>query len=120
MTFSARKRLTAWLGIFAMWLAVAMPVMSQALEHAERASDPAAALCTVDALQGHAKSSMADHMDACGYCSVLAHHPPVAPSAVVASTTTWIAHTRTVALSTGILPTATFPSGRPRGPPVFA
>lgn len=118
-TFYAHRRLTAWLGIIAMWLAVVMPVMSQTLEHAERTSDPFAALCTIDAT-GHAHSSVAGHLDACGYCDMLAHHPVVASTHFVATTTSSVAHTLTVALSEGILPNATFPSGRPRAPPVVS
>jgi hypothetical protein len=118
-TLRTHRRLTAWLGIFAMWLAVVMPVMSQTLEHVERTSDPFATLCTVDAL-GHTHSTVAGHLDACGYCDMLAHHPAVASTQFVATITSSVAHTHAVALSAGILPNATFPSGRPRAPPVVS
>ncbi|HTJ94327.1 MAG TPA: DUF2946 domain-containing protein [Pararobbsia sp.] len=119
-TYRAHRRLTAWLGMLAIWLAVVMPVASQALVHFEQTSDPAAALCTVDALSSHAHSTMADHMDACGYCSVLAHHPAIASAPAVAVMASWVAHTRAVTLSAGVLPSATFPSGRPRDPPAVS
>jgi hypothetical protein len=119
-TSRAHRRLTAWLGIIAMWLAVVMPVTSQALVHIEQTNDALAALCTVDSSSGQGHSTMAGHMDACGYCNMLAHHPAVAATPVVVTTTSWVAHTHAVALSAGTLPNATFPSGRPRDPPAVS
>ena len=120
MNTRAHRRLTAWLGMLAMWLAVVMPVMSQALVHLEQTSDPLTALCTVDPSSSHGHQTMADHMDACGYCNMLAHHPAVAANPVVVTIASWVAHTQAVALSAGTLPNASFPSGRPRDPPVVS
>ncbi|VVE12352.1 DUF2946 family protein [Pandoraea anhela] len=136
MSLTARRRLTAWLGLAAMWLAVAMPVVSQGLA-AHRAAQARLldlAFCTVDgearALptlmtvtsmavvttglghvhDGNASAPNASHMahalhaahdtqgDLCGYCSLLANHPPlVMPALAGAVSFAWIARAGPVA-----------------------
>ncbi|MCE4059478.1 DUF2946 domain-containing protein [Pandoraea sputorum] len=122
MTSSSRKRLTAWLGLAAMWLAICMPIVSQGLA-AHRAGEARvldAAFCTVDGAT-HASSAMlvaatahghdnathgagmshAAHEsqgDLCGYCSLLANHPPlVMPALAGAISFAWIARAGPVA-----------------------
>jgi hypothetical protein len=132
----SRNRMTAWLGLFAMWLIVFAPIVSQMLV-SNRAYEPIAALCS--ALQPHDFSvasaasatpqaapvpvhlSHDDAFGACGYCHLLQHHvamPTVAaaePPAAVA-----LAGTAPPALSTRFTPLGAFPSGRPRAPPVVS
>ncbi|SAK63652.1 MFS transporter [Caballeronia temeraria] len=79
MTRNARNRFVAWLGIAAMWLAIVAPVISQTLA-ARNAADPHAVLCTVDASTADAHEGhhdAASHFDACSYCGLLAHNPPI-------------------------------------------
>ena len=87
------QRLTAWLGVLAILLAVFVPLGSQLLA---RQAQPNTILCSAT---GHETHGPADnpvtsdhHLDACGYCSLLAHCPAlncdscaeaVAPSANV-------------------------------------
>ncbi|MDQ7980654.1 DUF2946 domain-containing protein [Paraburkholderia sp. SARCC-3016] len=119
MTFHARRRFSAWLGMLAICLVVFVPVVSQLVASAH-ASEPLAALCSAtqpDAGTHHA----GDPLSACGYCDLLATHaapPPVAPAVepvlllpVVAAATV---------LSTRFTPLGAFASGRPRAPPVFS
>jgi hypothetical protein len=114
MSFTARKRLFAWLGLAAMWLAICMPAVSQVLaaHRAEQARMLEVAFCTVDGLTpaiaqapaAHAHDSNGMHGesmshgahdsqgDLCGYCSLLANHPPLAmPALTGAVSFTWIA-----------------------------
>ncbi|MGF6900193.1 hypothetical protein P3T22_001442 [Paraburkholderia sp. GAS348] len=133
MTPRSRNRMTAWLGLIAMWLVVFAPVASQMLV-SNRAHEPFAALCS--ALQPGSQSlasqstqaspapvhlSHDDAFGACGYCHLLQHHlalPSVAavePPAALA-----LAGTAPPALSTRFTPLGAFPSGRPRDPPAVS
>lgn len=110
MSFTARKRLFAWLGLAAMWLAICMPAVSQALaaHRAEQSRMLDAAFCTVDgmalATPAHAYDSDGIHGarmphvshdnqgDVCGYCSLLANHPPLAMPALTSTVSfAWVA-----------------------------
>jgi hypothetical protein len=79
------QKLTAWLGMIAIWLAVLMPVASQSWAHA---SSVDAALCSAAA----ATPAQSDrqlphhgvHLDACGYCSLFAHTPALGAVATAA------------------------------------
>lgn len=116
MTFRNRTRMTAWLGLIAMWLLVLAPSVSRLLESA-RADEPVAILCS--AVQpGPAHHAPRDRFDACGYCTLLAHHvaAPTLPPRVLAATLVLVAATVRV-LSTRFKPLVVVPSGRTRGPP---
>ncbi|NIE66292.1 DUF2946 domain-containing protein [Burkholderia sp. Ax-1719] len=123
MSFSAtaRRRLSVWLALLAMWLVVVVPVASQLMSAAHAATpDTASILCSATAAQEPASSSHlhTDRLAACGYCSLLAHQPamPAPPSAALALVA--ISVTVASALPTAQhVPAAAFPSGRPRAPP---
>ncbi|MFM0733087.1 DUF2946 domain-containing protein [Paraburkholderia sediminicola] len=133
MTLRSRNRMTAWLGLIAMWLVVFAPVVSQMLV-SNRAHEPFAALCS--ALQPGTQSltsqsapaspapvhlSHDDAFGACGYCHLLEHHvamPSVA--AVEPPATLALVGTTPPALSTRFTPLGAFPSGRPRDPPAVS
>lgn len=91
-----KRRLFAWLGLVAMCLAIGMPVVSQvmAAHRAEQARWLDVALCRVDGPLSSKSASSASAMhdsheasmphashdsagDVCGYCSLLANHPPL-------------------------------------------
>lgn len=125
--------MTAWLGLFAMWLVVFAPLVSQMLV-SSLAHEPIAALCS--ALQprdlsnasqtGHAAPapvhpSHGDAFGACGYCHLLQHHVAMpAVAAVEPPAALAIAGTAPPTLSTRFTPLGAFPSGRPRAPPVVS
>jgi Protein of unknown function (DUF2946) len=120
MTLRARKRLTAWLGIFAMCLIVSVPLISRLVMRAH-ADEPGAVLCSsVQPVVDGAHQMSGDPLAACGYCDLLADHvavpaiPPVLPVLIVL-----IAIAAAPILSTRFTPLGAFPSGRPRAPPVF-
>ncbi|MFM0741369.1 DUF2946 domain-containing protein [Paraburkholderia xenovorans] len=129
MTLRARNRMTAWLGLVAMWLVVFAPVVSQLLV-SNRAHEPIAILCS--ALQtpaaSHAGSAPApvhlthdDAFGACGYCHLLEHHVAM-PSIAAAEppATLAMAGVAPPTLSTRFTPLGAFPSGRPRDPPAVS
>ncbi|WJF90017.1 DUF2946 domain-containing protein [Paraburkholderia bonniea] len=125
-----RNRITAWLGLIAMWLALLAPVVSQLIVSAH-AREPIAALCSVSRPQSLTLFSQPEHppvslshddaFGACGYCHLLKHHvaitgvPPFTPisALVLASVTPPV-------LSTHFTPLGAFPSGRPRDPPAVS
>ncbi|HEY4298936.1 MAG TPA: DUF2946 domain-containing protein [Paraburkholderia sp.] len=126
MSSHAHRRLTAWLGMIALWLIVLVPVASQLIV-AARSAEPVAATCTaaapsVQTLGLHSHSHGHDHgMIACGYCDLLAAHatlPTVAPPLpVLVMLVTIVA---LLVLSMRFTPLGAFPSGRPRAPPAFS
>jgi hypothetical protein len=80
------RKLTAWLGMLAIWLAVVAPLVSQASMHASAL--PEAVVCGTghdgDAAHPHG-ASHALHLDACGYCAFFAHAPALGGALPVAS-----------------------------------
>jgi hypothetical protein len=133
MTLRSRNRMTAWLGLFAMWLVVFAPLVSQMLMSSQ-ANEPIAALCSALHPAGASNASRVTHaapepvhlshddaFGACGYCHLLEHHvamPPVAavePPAALA-----LAGTAPPTLSVRFTPLGAFPSGRPRAPPAVS
>ncbi|WP_150589999.1 DUF2946 domain-containing protein [Pandoraea eparura] len=110
MLTRSRKRFSAWLGLTAMCLALCVPIVSQWLAaHRASVSPIDATFCTADGLtqsvvptiahdDSHADMRHAPaadhggHGDACGYCSLLANHPPlVMPPYASAVSFVWIA-----------------------------
>lgn len=116
MLTRSRKRFSAWLGLTAMCLALCVPVVSQWLAaHRDSVSQIDATLCTVagltqslaptvassDSRATSHHSQAADHGDACGYCSLLANHPPlVTPPHASAVAFVWIARAGPAAVAT--------------------
>lgn len=125
--------MTAWLGLFAMWLVVCAPLVSQMLV-SKRAHDPFAALCSVLQPRDIGMASAApqaapqpvhlshdDAFGACGYCHLLQHHVAMPTVAVVAPPPALtLAGTAPPTLSTRFTPLGAFPSGRPRAPPAVS
>ncbi|MBB1631637.1 DUF2946 domain-containing protein [Cupriavidus sp. UME77] len=119
MTLIRRIRLTAWLGLIAMWLIVLAPAVSQFVAAAQ-ASDPEAVICSA-AHPGDAPHDMpGSSLNACGYCDLLADHmplPTLAPAALSAIPLLVVATSHV--LVTRFTPLGAFPSGRPRDPPAL-
>lgn len=135
-------RLTAWLGLFAIWLAIVAPVVTQLLPAPSVASAAAradvraqlgAALCSAHnavlpfaARASHVRDPALDpnqpshddhHAKACGYCNLLAHSPLIGGAAFVAVVPLVASH-RVLALRVRhVLPLPRFAFATPRGPP---
>jgi hypothetical protein len=129
MNSHTHRRLTAWLGMIAIWLIVLVPVVSQLIV-AHRNSEPVASMCTTNSMSSMHTMTMPssdmhsahdDGMVACGYCDLLANHatlPTIAPPLpILVMLVTIVALS---ILSTRFTPLGAFPSGRPRAPPVFS
>jgi hypothetical protein len=133
MTLRSRNHLTAWLGLFAMWLVVVAPLVSQMLM-ANRAHEPIAALCSALHPSGASNATLVSHagpeplhlshddaFGACGYCHLLEHHVAMpAVAAVEPPAALALAGTAPPTLSTRFTPLGAFPSGRPRDPPAVS
>ncbi|AOI90480.1 DUF2946 domain-containing protein [Burkholderia pseudomultivorans] len=80
-TPTRRARATAWLGLFALVLALVAPLISQLRASAIDPHAPFAAICSASGNpfaahpEPHAPSGT--HVDRCGYCGLLAGHPPL-------------------------------------------
>ncbi|VWC00720.1 DUF2946 domain-containing protein [Burkholderia lata] len=115
-----QARATAWLGLFALVLALVAPLISQLRAAAPDDGLPAAPICsaTGNTLVAHAEPHAPSdaHFDRCGYCGLLAGHPPM-QYAVFLSASPAVRH----ALPEPLIPSAHRPSKRyalaARGPP---
>lgn len=130
MTRQWHTRLTAWLGLLALWLGLAVPVVTQMLAASENAALPAVSFAescsahtarAIHALaddSGEAAPKSSTHHDKhCSYCGFLAHHLPLASGGfdVARASTAFVPAVR--ARSLGFRPIARFSPNRPRGPP---
>lgn len=119
-----QARATAWLGLFALVLALVAPLISQLRAAAPHDGLLAAPICsaTGNTLVAHAEpdapsdARSAGHFDRCGYCGLLAGHPPL-HYAVLLSASPAVRH----APPEPLIPSACHPPKRyalaARGPP---
>ncbi|WP_275891227.1 DUF2946 domain-containing protein [Burkholderia sp. LMG 13014] len=115
-----QARATAWLGLFALVLALVAPLISQLRASPIAPDTPFAAICSASGNtfathpEPHAPSGA--HFDCCGYCGLLAGHPPLS-YAVPFSAPTALRYS----LPEPPIPSTRFPSKRyalaARGPP---
>lgn len=130
MTRQGHARLTAWLGLLALWLGLAAPVITQMLAARESAASPAvslAELCSTHAARAiHAvaddshegtPNSSTHHDKACGYCGFLAHHLPLAGGGFNLPRASTAFGPAVYARALGFRLPARFSPNRPRGPP---
>jgi hypothetical protein len=118
------RKLTAWLGIFAIWLTVLGPLASQLEMRASQMDMP---VCGADsgAHTHHGQSSEPHaqhglHLDACGYCSLLAHSPALGTAPPVLRSAQ-----QSPAFVAPVVPAAKrrfvrYTRGYPRAPPIDA
>ncbi|MGR3906000.1 DUF2946 family protein [Burkholderia sp. SR8] len=111
------RHLTAWLGVFAIWLAIAAPLVSQ--WRIAQAAVPDATVCSAEhgAHRAAAAHDHALHLDACGYCGFFAHAPAVG-AAAAASFACVPAKTVSAAAPPAVAARAErYPRAYPRAPP---
>ncbi|WP_186275438.1 DUF2946 family protein [Burkholderia gladioli] len=116
---SSRRRLTAWLGLLAIWLLVLMPLASQ-LSEAAAAHRPDAPICAA-AQHVDRHELPRDALSACGYCDLLASHA-YAPAAAAPADALLHPLVRRVPLLAPAPPPRSFPSlaAPARAPPSLA
>lgn len=116
--FGTSRRMSAWLGLLAMWLIVLAPMVSHFVVAGQSPTGWQSGLCSATRPAGQHDSPHADSLTACGYCDLLTTHaamPPLpAPLVALLLSVTCI---RVPRLSTGRVARATFCPGRPRAPP---
>ena len=80
------RHLTAWLGVLAIWFAIAAPLVSpvarRAGGHARQSS--AVRACAHPSPDAGRMHDHALHLDACGYCGFFAHNPAIGAPAAAA------------------------------------
>ncbi|GLU31376.1 DUF2946 domain-containing protein [Trinickia caryophylli] len=120
------RKLTAWMGMLAVWLATVAPLVSQvraqpagagAMVHGSGPPGGAGAVCGASPRAPRDGASHALHLDVCGYCSFFTHSPA----------TSCAAPTFVFAHAAAILPAALphplalslerYPHAYPRAPP---
>jgi len=117
---AARKRLTAWLALLAMWLIVCLPTVSQVLA-ARQAHEPIAELCSGSASSLGYQPTPLNHeppLGKCGYCDFLGTHP--ANLSLTAAAQPWqppVQRAVAVLAVDALLPIFAVQAGHPRDPP---
>jgi len=96
-----RQKFAVWACLFAIWLGVLMPTVSQALRASETVQI-SGDICTATGLvqatadhdHGNSSAPVGDHLSACGYCTLLADSPPPAASFdLLLATSAVVSHT---------------------------
>ncbi|WP_414448037.1 DUF2946 family protein [Burkholderia sp. 22PA0099] len=114
-----RRRLTAWLGLLAVWLLVLMPLASQ-LEEAAAAQRPDAPICAAAQHPGQ-PGQPHDALSACGYCTLAASHVYAPPGAATAAALFQRRVERAPRLAQALPPRRFLSLAAPaRAPPAFA
>lgn len=115
------RHLTAWLGVLAIWLAIAAPLVSQ--WRIAQAATPDGMVCSAahgshrepDAARTH---DHALHLDACGYCGFFAHSPAInAPDAAPFASVCVVSASVAAAPPAVAVCTEQYPRAYPRAPP---
>ncbi|AFQ51228.1 DUF2946 domain-containing protein [Burkholderia cepacia] len=117
------RHLTAWLGVLAIWFAIAAPLVSQ--WRIAQAAVPDSIVCSAD--HGAHRASDAGrahdhalHLDACGYCGFFAHNPAIgAPAAASFALITVVAVSATAPHAVAVHADR-YPRAYPREPPEHA
>ncbi len=123
MTRQGRKRIAAWLGLFAMFMAFAGPLYAQlrALDSVALAQviDLAALHCGEnDAPHGEGRAEWVECLEQCGYCNLLAGTPGL-PPALQLSLPAPSSRVHLFFPPRQSLPQAPPASRQPRAPPTF-
>lgn len=119
-----QRKLGSLLGLFAILMATLAPTVSQGIAAARDPSGYLEALCSTQATpvskeaQKSDSQSMASHMQACGYCSLLAHMPLMPSVAPAFAVIVWSIQHRVATRFQSVRRIAAFTAAQPRAPPV--
>jgi len=114
------RHLTAWLGVFAIWLAIAAPLVSQ--WRIAQAATPDAIVCSAEhgahrAPDARAAHDHALHLDACGYCGFFAHSPAIGAPAAASFAFVPVVTVSAAAPHAAAARADRYPRAYPRAPP---
>ncbi|RQR55151.1 DUF2946 domain-containing protein [Burkholderia sp. Bp9126] len=116
------RTLTAWLGMLAIWFAIAAPLVSQ--WRVAQASTPDAIICSAEhgghRAPGADRAHHALHLDACGYCSFFTHTPALGGVTAAPLPTAFLADASAAAPVAAAARVGRYPRAYPRAPPVNA
>ncbi|AKM01999.1 DUF2946 domain-containing protein [Burkholderia pyrrocinia] len=114
------RHLTAWLGVLAIWFAIAAPLVSQ--WRIAQAATPDAIVCSAE--HGPHRSPDAGrmhdhalHLDACGYCGFFAHSPAIGVPAAASFASASVASVSAAAPPAVAARADRYPRAYPRAPP---
>lgn len=119
-----QRKLGSLLGLFAILMATLAPTVSQGIAANRDPSGYLEALCSTQATPVSAEArksdsqSMASHMQACGYCSLLAHMPLMPTVAPTFAAIVWAIQHRITTRFESVRRVAVFTAAQPRAPPV--
>lgn len=116
MIARSRNRMTAWLGLFAMWLIFFAPIVSQSLVALDL-NLPFVSICSAGGQADSVDHSPASHLNACGYCDLLMNHGLAAPPALPPLPVVERYGIAPPAAVPALVTRGRFPSGRPRDSP---
>ncbi|HDR9582584.1 TPA: DUF2946 domain-containing protein [Burkholderia stabilis] len=114
------RHLTAWLGVLAIWFAIAAPLVSQ--WRAAQAATPDAIVCSAEhgAHRSPDAGRMHDHalhLDACGYCGFFAHSPAIGAPAAASFASVSVVSVSAAAPRAVATHADRYPRAYPRAPP---
>ncbi len=121
-----QRKLGSLLGLFAILMATLAPTVSQGIAAHRGASGYLDALCSTQATpvstttQQSDSQSMASHMQACGYCSLLAHLPLLPTVAPTFALIVWVIQHRVATRFESVRRIVTYTAAQPRAPPVLS
>ncbi|KWF68385.1 DUF2946 domain-containing protein [Burkholderia cenocepacia] len=114
------RHLTAWLGVLAIWFAIAAPLVSQ--WRVAQAATPDAVVCSAEhgthrSAEAGRMHDHASHLDACGYCGFFAHSPAIGGPAAAPFASSPASFASAAALHVFAARAERYPRAYPRAPP---
>ncbi|AIO34813.1 hypothetical protein DM39_4009 [Burkholderia cenocepacia] len=114
------RHLTAWLGVLAIWFAIAAPLVSQ--WRGAQAATPDAVVCSAEhgahrSAEAGRMHDHASHLDACGYCGFFAHSPAIGGPAAAPFASSPASFASAAALHVCAARAERYPRAYPRAPP---
>jgi hypothetical protein len=119
------QKIGSLLGLLAILLSTLAPTVSQTLAAHQRLSVALATYCTVDpaaasSSRDNGDHSIAQHWQACPYCSLLAHVPVLPGASVPFAVTLAVARTSGTPVRHEIRVLVAHTAAQPRAPPAFS
>jgi hypothetical protein len=118
------RKLGSLLGLFAILMATLAPTISQAVAESRNPAGILDILCSAQTAPagGHVgksdPSSLADHMQACGYCNLLAHMPALPTVTPSFASTVWAIQHPVATRFESVRRILAFTAAQPRAPPL--
>jgi len=119
------QKLGSLLGLLAILLSTLAPTVSQTLAAHHRLGEALATYCTVDpaaasSSRDNGDHSLAQHWQACPYCSLLAHVPVLPGASVPFAVTLAVARAGGAPVAHDVRALVAHTAAQPRAPPAFS